>query len=91
MKAILKIDIPEATCTFCPIYNMGDLNDDYRDLWCPDKCLLTPLQENHGRIVDIDEIIKCIKEIEGEDADYALALIDWAADKRIIIEAEKCN
>lgn len=45
MKAVLVIDVPECICTYCPIYNMGDSNDDYRDLWCSKGCLLKPLPE----------------------------------------------
>ena len=47
-----------------------------------------PLPKGHGRIADIDEMIACIKDVEGEDASWALALIEWAGEKRTIIEAD---
>lgn len=49
----------------------------------------TPIPKGHGRIADMDEAIKCIEEVEGEDAIYAIALIDWACSKRTILEADK--
>lgn len=49
----------------------------------------TPLPEGHGRIVDIDEVIKCIEEAQGADVVWALNLIEWACSKRTIIEADK--
>ena len=47
----------------------------------------TPLPKGHGRIADMDEAIKCIKDVEGEDAIWAISLIEWACGKRTIIEA----
>lgn len=49
----------------------------------------TPLPKGHGRIADMDEAIKCIEDLEGEDAIWAIALIEWACRKRTIIEADK--
>lgn len=49
----------------------------------------TPLPEYHGRIVDIDEVIKCIEEAQGDDVVWALNLIEWACSKRTIIQADK--
>ena len=49
------------------------------------------LPKGHGRISDMDEAIKCIEEVEGEDAIWAIALIEWACGKRTIIEADKEN
>ena len=49
----------------------------------------TPLPKGHGRIADMDEAIKCIGEVEGEDAVWAIALIEWACSKRTLIEADK--
>lgn len=48
-----------------------------------------PLPKGHGRIVDMDEAIKCIKDVEGEDAVWAIGLIEWACGKRTIVEADK--
>ena len=47
------------------------------------------LPKGHGRIADMDEAIKCIEEVEGEDAIWAINLIEWACSKRTIIEADK--
>lgn len=49
------------------------------------------IPKGYGRIVDIDAAIKCIQEVKGEDASWAIALIEWACDKRIILEADKDN
>jgi hypothetical protein len=51
----------------------------------------TPLPKGHGRIADMDEAIKCIEDVEGEDAIWAVNLIEWACSKRTIIEADKEN
>lgn len=48
-----------------------------------------PLPKGYGRIADIDAAIECIKEVKGEDAAWAIGLIEWACDKRTIIEADK--
>ena len=32
--------------------------------------------------------IKCIEEVEGDDAVWAISLIEWACSKRTIIEAD---
>lgn len=49
----------------------------------------TPLPKGHGRIADMDEAIKCIKDVEGKDAIWATSLIEWACSKRTIIEADR--
>lgn len=49
----------------------------------------TPLPQGHGRIADMDAAIKCIEDIEGDDAIWAISLIEWACGKRTIIEADK--
>lgn len=46
------------------------------------------LPKGHGRIADMDEAIKCIKDVEGEDAIWAISLIEWACSKRTLIEAD---
>ena len=51
----------------------------------------TPLPEHHGRIADMDEAIKCIKDIEGEDAIWAISLIEWACSKRTLIKANNAE
>ena len=50
-----------------------------------------PLYKGHGRIADMDEAIKCIEDVKGEDAIWAINLIEWACSKRTIIEADKEN
>ena len=49
----------------------------------------TPLPKGHGRIADMDEAIKCIADVKGKDAIWAISLIEWACAKRTIIEADK--
>ena len=49
----------------------------------------TVLPKGHGRIADMDEAIKCIKDVEGDDAIWAISLIEWTCAKRTIIEADK--
>lgn len=49
----------------------------------------TLLPKGHGRIADMDAAIKCIEDVEGEDAIWAICLIDWACSKRTLIEADK--
>lgn len=51
----------------------------------------TPLPKGHGRIADMDAAIKCIEDCEGEDAIWAISLIDWACGKRTLIEADKAE
>lgn len=47
------------------------------------------IPKDHGRIADIDAAIKCIEEVKGEDAAWAISLIEWACDKRLVLEADK--
>ena len=59
---------------------------------CEERAIIVhgiPLPKGHGRISDMDEAIKCIEDIEGEDAIWAINLIEWACAKRTIIEADK--
>ena len=49
----------------------------------------TPLPKGHGRIADMDAAIKCLEDVEGEDATWAISLIEWACSKRTIIGADK--
>lgn len=51
--------------------------------WCPLVEVPT-----HGRLVDWDEVEKCVEETaDCEIKQYALFLISWAAEKRVVIEA----
>ena len=54
----------------------------------PDFCPLVEVPVPHGRIADMDEAIKCIEEVKGKDAEFAISLIEWACGKRTVIEAE---
>lgn len=79
MKII--IDIPEEKYDWIMSHLTLDIN--FRE------CKITPLPKGHGRIADMDEAIRCIKDVEGEDAILAISLIEWACAKRTIIEADK--
>ena len=48
-----------------------------------------PLPKGHGRIADMDAAIKCIQDVTGDDAIYAISLIEWACSKRTLIEADR--
>lgn len=47
-----------------------------------------PLPKGHGRLTDMDEAIKCIEEVNGEDAVWAISLINWACRKRVVLDAD---
>ena len=52
-------------------------------------CPLVELPKHHGRLFDVDEVEKCLEEIEDyDDKASAIALLEWAIDKRWCIEAE---
>ncbi len=102
----IVIDIPEneLTCMVCPCREPEDnlcmlgyaIYKDYKHIDCvyngkPNNCPCVILPEGHGRIADMDEAIKCIKDIEGEDAIWAISLIEWACGKRTLIEAERSD
>ena len=101
MSVIVKGMKMPSSCQYCRI---GYRHERYRDSYhyCPllergvyvgnrekdEDCPLVAIPENHGRISDMDEAVKCIEECEGEDATYAIGLIEWACGKRTILEAE---
>ena len=76
------IDIPEETYEYLKDYDTG--------ITVVDNAVINgiPLPKGHGRIADMDEAIKCLEDLEGEDAIWAIALIDWACGKRTILEAD---
>ena len=44
----------------------------------------------HGRLVDWDEVEKCVEETADSDIkQYALFLVKWAAEKRVFAEASE--
>lgn len=57
--------------------------------WKYEGCPVIEVPAPHRRIADMDEAIKCIEEVTGKDAEFAISLIEWACGKRTIIEAEE--
>ena len=74
----------------------GLKNDFELEQWTALSCMemknalekAIPLPKGHGRIVDIDEAIKYIEDLNGEDGIWVTRLINWACSKRTIVEAE---
>ena len=59
--------------------------DKEKPQWCP--LVEVPI---HGRLVDWDEVKNCIEEIADSDIkQYALFLVSWAAEKRVVIKASE--
>ena len=55
----------------------------------PDWCPLVEIKTPHGRLFDETEIKKCLHELpDSEDKWGAIALLEWAIEKRWCIEAE---
>lgn len=47
------------------------------------------LPEKHGRLFDADEVKQCIEGVaDFDDKAMAIALLEWAIEKRCVIEAE---
>lgn len=56
-----------------------------RPEWCP----LVDLPEHHGRLFDQDDVKAVLYDTpDTKDKWYAIALLEWAIDKRWCIEAE---
>lgn len=103
MSVIIEGFEKPKNCYSCPFNNsdcwcaLTDGGYIDRDDWsCSVSCPIKELPKGHGRIADMDEAIKCIKEAKGDDAIWAVSLIEWACAKRTIIEAdggesEKCD
>ena len=99
MGVIVKgMKMPE-NCEMCAIKSWDD--DGYV---CPfsgvmtlsigrqDACPLVEVPTPHGRLVDIDEVEKCINETEEFDGkELALVTIEWAMEKRVVLEEEGEN
>jgi len=77
----IVIDIPEKIYNFLQDFDTGVRVDR-----AIAKGIVLP--KGHGRIADMDAAIKCIEEVEGEDAVWAIGLIEWACGKRTLIEAD---
>lgn len=82
----LVIKIPEDE--YEDVKYFGTIVDEDRDYIASRILNGVILPKGHGRIADIDEAIKCIEEVKGKDAIYAISLIEWACSKRTIIEAD---
>lgn len=87
----IVIEIPEKTVNEIKDNAMFAGTIPSEILWDVTSAIVNgkPLPKGHGRIADMDEAIKCIEEVTGEDAIWAIGLIEWACSKRTIIEAEK--
>lgn len=70
----------------------GLLADTYRPIMYdgrPDWCPLVELPEHHGRLFDQDDVKAVLYDIpDAKDKWDAIALLEWAIDKRWCIEAE---
>lgn len=68
------------------------LADDYKPIIYDDKpdwCPLVELPEKHGRLFDLNEVKKVLDDLpDSEDKWSAIALLEWAIEKRWCIEAE---
>lgn len=59
------------------------------DIRKPDWCPLVEVKTPHGRLFDETEVKKCLQELtDCEDKWSAIALLEWAIEKRWCIEAE---
>ena len=82
-------------CWECPCFVSDgwfcNLDDEYRDV-CdgrPDWCPLVELPKKHGRLFDSNEVKKVLDDLpDSEDKWSAIALLEWAIEKRWCIEAE---
>ena len=61
---------------------------DFEEGRLPD-CPLVEFPSKHGRLFDETEVKKVIEEVHGDDDKWgAVALLEWAIEKRCCIEAE---
>lgn len=55
----------------------------------PDWCPAVEVKEPHGDLADVSEVKKCLHDLpDSEDKWGAIALLEWAMEKRIVIKAE---
>ena len=55
----------------------------------PHACPLVELPKKHGRLFDLNEVKKVLNDLpDSEDKWSAIALLEWAIEKRWCIEAE---
>lgn len=93
---LIKDMVMPDRCGVCDLYNpffdtpycrrsLRSVPPMGRPKWCP----LVEVPP-HGRLVDWDEVEKCIEETADCDIrQYALSLISWAAEKRVVVEASE--
>ena len=100
MSIIVKgMEMPKK-CGECPIVKFDGHSYICRSLGYSHKasvgfsirmtgCPLVELPEKHGRLFDSDEVKKVLDDLpDSEDKWSAIALLEWAIDKRWCIEAE---
>lgn len=96
MSVLIKgMEMPES-CICCDIetsYNYCPMlcrdTDDIRYDGRLDDCPLVDLPEKHGRLFDSDEVKKVLDDLpDSEDKWSAIALLEWAIDKRWCIKEE---
>lgn len=69
--------------------NKGTITIRRMDKERPDWCPLVEIKMPHGRLFDETEVKKCLHELpDSEDKWGAIALLEWAIEKRWCIEAE---
>jgi len=82
----LNCDI-NTSYNYCPILrrDTSDIRYDKRF----DDCPIVEVKAPHGELVDVSEVKKCLHDLlDSEDKWGAIALLEWAMEKRIVIEAE---
>ena len=69
--------------------NKGTITIRRMDKKRPDWCPLVEVKAPHGGLFDADEVKKCIEGVaDSDDKTMAIALLEWAIEKRCVIEAE---
>ena len=76
----------------CKICEYDPCFDDFSKAYLSERAMFCPLMEvkmPHGRLFDESEVKKCLQELpDSEDKWSAIALLEWAIEKRWCIEAE---
>ena len=95
MSLIIKGSIMPLMCEECPCYDCDDYACkatgrgviDYRYDGRPDNCPLVEISTPHGRLIDADELIRCIEHAFG-DKDIVKLVANIIERQPTIIEAE---
>lgn len=85
-KSCLDCDV-NTDYNYCPILrrDTSDIRWDKRF----DDCPIVEVKVPHGDLADVSEVKKCLHDLpDSEDKWGAIALLEWAMEKRIVIEAE---